>query len=187
MRITESKVTKLTIDQLEALDPITVFAEDVEPRKGKITVSCYGKSWTAYWGGMGDRSLAEFFCSCNEDYIAGYFDQSLESTVFSNTALAKTAQREVLKQRRALDLGAAEARRLFDNCEDLNQYESLEAVFHVHGETMELLFGEEWWRGLSGSTEPNSDYLYLCRIIKAVQQALATTIKPAKRELEQPQ
>ena len=52
MKIEASKVTKLLISEVQGLDPITVFLEDYEPGKGKITVSCWGKSWTAYWGGM---------------------------------------------------------------------------------------------------------------------------------------
>ena len=179
MRITESTVTKLVIDQLEALDPITVIAEDLEPRKGKITVSCFGKSWTAYWGAMGDQSLAEFFCSCNADYIAGYFDPQLSSAKFSGAAMARLAKREVLKMRRERDIDESEARQLFDNADDLAEFETLEAVYHCHGESMTQIFGDDWWHGLHEATEPNSDYQYLCRIIKAVQQALATTIKKA--------
>lgn len=176
MRITESTVTKLVIDQLEALDPITVIAEDLEPRKGKITVSCYGKSWTAYWGGMGSDSIAQFFCSCDPAYIIGYFNPNLSSTKFSGVALAKLARREIVKMRRRWDIDCNEARQLFDEADTLAEYETLEEVYHCHQESMTLIFGDEWWHGLHEATEPNSDYEYLCRIIKAVQQALATTI-----------
>lgn len=70
-----STVTKLVITGAPSLDPITVFLEDLAPRKGKITVSCWGKSWTAYWGGMWDGlSIGQFFCELNTGYIIGYFD-----------------------------------------------------------------------------------------------------------------
>lgn len=179
MRITESTVTKLVIDQLEALDPITVIAEDLEPRKGKITVSCFGKSWTAYWGGMGSDTIAEFFCGCDTGYIIGYFAPNLSSNKFSGVALAKLARREALKLRRSLDIDSDEARELFDNADDLAEFETLEAVYHCHGESMTRIFGDDWWNGLHEATEPNSDYQYLCRIIEATQQALATSIKKA--------
>ncbi len=52
MKIETSTVTKLTITEVARLDPITVILEDIEPRKGKIIIECYGKSWSSYWGGL---------------------------------------------------------------------------------------------------------------------------------------
>lgn len=54
LNVERSTVTKLVITGAPSLDPITVFLEDLAPKRGKITVSCWGKSWTAYWGGMWD-------------------------------------------------------------------------------------------------------------------------------------
>jgi hypothetical protein len=70
MNITSSTVTKLVITGAPNLDPITVYAEDIGPRQGKIVIECWGKSWSGYWGGMGDCMLAEFFCSCSVDYLS---------------------------------------------------------------------------------------------------------------------
>lgn len=59
----------LVITGSQRFDPITVFLEDfgrrdcrTEPNpnyqtaQGKITISCWDKSWNAYWGGMGPRT-----------------------------------------------------------------------------------------------------------------------------------
>lgn len=44
LQVERSTVTKLVITGAPNLDPITVFREDLAPCKGKITVSCWGKS-----------------------------------------------------------------------------------------------------------------------------------------------
>ena len=69
MKITESTVTKITLTELERLDPINIFLEDFQLGQGKLTVECYGESWSSYWGAMGDRDISEFLLSCDNDYI----------------------------------------------------------------------------------------------------------------------
>ncbi|WP_367949531.1 hypothetical protein [Pseudomonas sp. SBB6] len=46
MKVETSIVTKLHITGIEGLDPITVFLDDFEPNRGKITVSCYDRAGT---------------------------------------------------------------------------------------------------------------------------------------------
>ena len=173
LKVERSTVTKLVITGAPRLDPITVFLEDLAPCKGKITVSCWGKSWTAYWGGMWDGlNIGQFFCELNTSYIIGYFDQAMKSRQFSGEALANKAQRIVLKERRMFCYDQDEARELFDEAEDLRDSPSIDHLHGAHGELMTKLFGDEWWRLTNDSTEPNPDYIYLERIILAVQQAL---------------
>lgn len=173
LKVERSTVTKLVITGAPSLDPITVFLEDLAPKRGKITVSCWGKSWTAYWGGMrDDHTIAQFFCELNTSYIIGYFDQNLRSRQFSGDALANEAQRRVLKERRTFCYGSDEARELFDSAEDLRESPSIDHLHGAHSELMTKLFGDEWWHMTGDATEPNPDYAYLERIILAVQQAL---------------
>ena len=173
LQVERSTVTKLVISGAPNFDPITVFLEDLAPCKGTITVSCWGKSWTAYWGGMWDGlSTGQFFCELNTSYIIGYFDQAMKSRQFSGEAIANKAQRIVLKERRLFCYDQDEARELFDEAEDLRDSPSIDHLHGAHGELMTKLFGDEWWRLTNDSTEPNPDYIYLERIILAVQQAL---------------
>lgn len=173
LQVERSTVTKLVITGAPSLDPITVFLEDLAPKRGKITVSCWGKSWTAFWGGMWDgHTIAQFFCELSTCYIIGYFDQSLRSRQFSGDALANEAQRLVLKERRQFCYGPDEARELFDAAEDLRESPSVDHLHGAHSELMTKLFGDEWWHMTGDATEPNPDYAYLERIILAVQQAL---------------
>lgn len=101
LQVERSIVTKLVITGAPSLDPITVFLEDLAPREGKITVSCYDKSWHAYWGGMWDGlTIGQFFCRPDEHYIIGYFSPSLSSMRFSNDALLILAKNSVIDRRR---------------------------------------------------------------------------------------
>lgn len=171
--VERSTVTKLVITGAPSLDPITVFLEDLAPCKGKITVSCWGKSWTAYWGGMWDGlSIGQFFCELNTGYIIGYFDQAMSPRQFSSEALANKAQITVLKERRRGELGQDEARERFTEAEDFRKSPSIDHLHAAHSELMTKLFGDEWWHLTNDATEPNPDYVYLERIIHAVQQAL---------------
>ena len=169
-----STVTKLVITGAPNLDQITVFLEDLSPFKGKITVNCWGKSWTAYWSSMWDGlNIRQFFCKLNTGYIIGYFDQAMKSRQLSGEALANKAQRIVLKERRLFCYDQDEARELFDEAEDLRDSPSIDHLHGAHGELMTKLFGYEWWHLADDATEPNPDYVYLERIIRAVQQALS--------------
>jgi len=70
MKIETKTITKITLMDLDGLDPVTVILDDVGAGRGSIIITCYGKAWTAYWGGMGKDTIAEFVCSCDEHYIA---------------------------------------------------------------------------------------------------------------------
>lgn len=59
----------MLIKDYSGLDPVSVFLEDFESGKGKITIECYGKYWSAYWGAMGERTISEFFSSCSDNKL----------------------------------------------------------------------------------------------------------------------
>jgi len=176
MKVEALTVTKLYITGAVNLDPITVFLEDFEPNKGKITVSCWGKSWTAFWGGIWDgMTVGQFFRELNASYIIGYFDSQMRSRQFSGEALAEKARRQVLKERRTFCYDRDEARELYDEAGDLLDSPSIDHLHGAHSELMHKLFGDEWWHlaASNDATEPNPNYVYLERIIDAVQKALA--------------
>lgn len=173
LKAERSTVTKLVITGAQNLDTITVFLEDLAPRKGKITVNCCGKSWMANWGSMWDGlNIGQFFCGLNTSYIIGYFDQAMRSRQFSGEAIANKVRQLVLKERREFCYDSDEARHRFDEAEDMRESPSIDHLHAVHTELMTKLFGDEWWHLTNDATEPNPDYIYLERIIIAVQQAL---------------
>nr|WP_298118265.1 hypothetical protein [uncultured Pseudomonas sp.] len=196
MRIERTSVTKLLISDLIAtqhkLDPVTVFLEDLGPnnsgsdptrisRRGKIIIECYGKSWSSYWGAMGDRKLAHFFCDCSADYLIGCLSPQLNSSRFNGYALVALAKKTIILRRQGWKnrdlqfscLDKEQSRRLFDAADELSGTDTLEQAINWHGELLEEIFDTaEPWHCASSATEPNPDYQYLCRIIAAVQEAL---------------
>lgn len=177
LKVERSKVTKLVITGAPSLDPITVFLEDLAPCKGKITVSCYDKSWHAYWGGMWEGlSIGQFFCELNAAYIIGYFENGLNCRRFSGEALADKARREIREMRRDYDLDRSDAREFYDEAEDIRHVNSIDELGGAHRELMQRVFGDEWWHLSNDATEPNPDWYYLERIIHAVQQVMKTGI-----------
>jgi len=47
MKIETSQLKQLILSGLENLDPVKVVTENFEPGRGTITISCFGKAWTA--------------------------------------------------------------------------------------------------------------------------------------------
>ena len=173
MKIQESTTRKLLITEVEALDPITVFLEDLEPRKGKITINCWDSSWSAYWGGMGSRTIAEFFCDCNNQYLIGNLS-NVDSKINDYDSLDTWLRNEVIKLRKARDIDKEEAAELWEdiemycqNCEHWLKSESGSKLCHK-------IIGDDWWYSIPSIINP--DYAYLSRIVDAVRDALKKTL-----------
>ena len=152
MRIESTQVTKLVLSELDRLDPVTVIAEDIGPRQGKITITCYGKAWTAYWGGMGDCTIKKFFCSCDEHYIAKNLG-SISSKIYDIDAIRDEAEKKDIECWRD---------------DPWNDYDFMERMY---GSDM-----VDWGDKLPKKSNP--DYKYLCRIIKAIQEAFNEPTQP---------
>ncbi|MFJ4455464.1 hypothetical protein ACIP1G_16435 [Pseudomonas sp. NPDC089392] len=199
LAVERSVVTKLVIRGGVNLDPITVFLEDlgsrVSPRddgpdsvscQGNLTILCAGESWTAYWGGMGSRTVTEFVAKCGDEYILNCLNRGLSSTRFSAKALKQLSARCIIDRRRERSgtdwelgyLDAEEARSLYRRLDELRDVESLRDCWS-HSDLLSLLFGDEWHYPVDRATEPNPDYMYLLRIVQTVQQALTQPIEVA--------
>ena len=68
MKIEEAQVKTLRLTELDGLDPVTVMLEG-GIGSGKIIIECYGEAWTTFWGSMGEQTVGEFFCTCNNEYL----------------------------------------------------------------------------------------------------------------------
>ena len=101
MEIEQTVVTKLKLTELDALDPVSVFIEDYEPGRGKITFECYGKSWSYYWDGMSGKGVAEFFLSCDVCYLTNcLWDHSLPTTELDYDEVTLSVKKYVIEMRR---------------------------------------------------------------------------------------
>ena len=174
MKVSTSTITKVLIDNVQnsyRLDPITVFLEDHGQGRGEITIKCYGESWTAYWGAMGDNTIIEFFCDCDEHYIANKLS-SISSSLDDYEKLATIARIEVINHRRKGNMDADEARRLFTETDRLCDADSIRDCNAL----VQDIFDCNLWE-LTIPSKPNPDYQYLCRIITTVQEALRSMTK----------
>jgi hypothetical protein len=174
VKVEKSLATKVVITGAPSLDPITVFIEDFEPGKGKITISIYGQSWTSYWGGMSGQDVATFINWCNADYLAGCLAPMMNSRKFDAEVLAAKAKKKIIERRRGrcLDFDSLEkeqARELFDGADHFVGHDT---PYTLDDDTMSAIYGDDWRYYLSFDNAPNPEYDYLCRVIKAVQSAL---------------
>lgn len=193
LEVVRSEVTKLVIKGAARLDTITVFLEDLGVRavplerdpnyktgRGSLTVRCGGESWTAYWGAMGQRSVADFVAQTGDEYILNCLSRGLSTTRFSGKALKQLALRCIVDRRRERNrsnwelgyLDAHDARALYRRADELRDVESERECWN-HSELLTLLFGSEWHYPVEDhAKEENPDYMYLLQIVRAVQQAL---------------
>lgn len=59
----------VNIPKSKNLDPITVYLKDHGPGRGEITITCFGESWTNFWGAMGKETIRQFFATAETDYL----------------------------------------------------------------------------------------------------------------------
>jgi len=194
LQVERSTVTKLVITGAARLDAITVFLEDFGRRdcpiesdqnyqtaQGKITINCWDKSWNAYWGGMGPRTVAEFVAKCDWPYVLNCLDRGISSTRFSGAALHAFAKKCIVQRRRQQtgrhdwelgELSKSEARELWQDIEALTSVESPNECWH-HSKLLTELFGDEWHYPVDDKAiEENHEFTYLRRVVEAVQDAL---------------
>lgn len=70
MEVTPVQVDAVKITNAPGLDQIHAFWMDVGPGQGYVTIICYGKSWTAYFGGMRDgQNIRQFFDRADTEYL----------------------------------------------------------------------------------------------------------------------
>lgn len=195
LQVERSTVTKLVITGAPRLDPITVFLEDFGRRdcptesnpnyqtaQGKITINCWDKSWNAYWGGMGPRTVAEFVTNSGWDYVLNCLDRGISSTRFSGDVLHTLAKKCIVQRRRQQagrhdwelgELSKGEARELWHDIGVLSDIETPNESWH-HSKLLTELFGDEWHYPVGEhAVEENHDFTYLRRIVEAVQAALS--------------
>lgn len=54
------------------LDPVTAFLQDFEPGRGQLTLVCWGRAWSHFWGAMGNgSSLQDFLARASTGYVVG--------------------------------------------------------------------------------------------------------------------
>lgn len=174
MKIKETKVKKLHVSDIynsHGLDPVHIYLEDYELGKGKITISCYDKTWHSYWGSMGDRTISQFFLSCNNHYIAKNLT-SINSSIPDYEKL-KDKIKEFYKDDYDEGDFYGEISEIFESLSELEGDQSDgENWVRNNTKTMSEVFGCDWYYDIPKMENPK--YKYLCRIIDLTKEALTT-------------
>lgn len=166
MKVAVSQTTQLVLTELESLDPITVYLENHEPGRGRITIQCFDASWTAAWGAMGGRSVEAFFISCDDHYLAKNLSSIRDEVMAEGEAMTNYVRGHIIKRRKWREFDKERARELWDAAEGIEVTNS----YCSNPGLMLDAVGDEWWYGLPMVENP--DYTYLCRIIQAVRDGL---------------
>lgn len=162
MKISRSMVNKMTIHK-EGLDPIHVFIENIKPEVGRLTIACFGESWSYGWCAMGSKTptIESFIQKCHIDYITKKMT-SEPPTIDDKDAVKDDASKTIIEKRKGGELDKEEARELFD---DLKYFESIEE----DSDLLSKIYGDDWYCCLPQKANPKYEYVY--RIVGAVKEA----------------
>jgi len=161
MQVEKSTTTKLYVTDVSNLDPVTIYLEDNPPHRGKITIECYGKAWSYYWGNIGAKSIMDFFVNCDNHYLSEKFDPHTPRTITDEDTLEKHAKQHILENRKTDYISRTEARDLWDLTDGLCADDNY---------ALSRIYGDEWWDCLPQI--PNHKIQYLYRILDVCKEAV---------------
>ena len=165
MKIESSRVQKLYLTEVDKLDPITIYLEDFGPGQGKITIECWGQSWTSFWGSMGDGwGVTRFFLSCDNHYLSKNLSRISSTVNLEGDELTQALKTIICKDRREQELTKKEAR---------DRWTELEISFRDE-DRLWAAIGPEFWHRTPTTTNP--DWEYLQRIINATKEGLQMAV-----------
>lgn len=173
MKIETSQLKQLILSGLENLDPVKVVTENFEPGRGTITISCFGKAWTAGWPAMDGQNVEHFFSSASADYLANCLCRGIPKHRYAEGDHADFIRKTVLEKRRAQEITPEQARESFERADGMSMNDVL-ADWNFESLWMPL-FGDIYDAASADwPTELNPDYIYLCHIVEAVKNAFIT-------------
>lgn len=147
MDVVVSRTMTVFIDRVPNLDPITVYLNDFGSSKGKVTIECFGKAWSTYFGAMGDKTISAFLCSVDPEYLCSRMVDETKEIDFE----------------KLLELCASEGLEIPEITEETD-------IFSVAND-IERCLGPDWY--LEIPKRPTREMVYFKRIIEAVQSGLA--------------
>ena len=176
MNIADTTIRSLKITGLERLDPVSVYIEGHVQGKGKLTVECFGKSWSAFWGAIGNKTVEEFILSSDICYLANsLWDHSKEQYEDDLRGVTQYVRKKIVERRREEFTDADTARAIYDiedweQCMPQHPYDE----FHKHNDLSEYEFIDAHGilENYDIKQKQTSEYAYLNRIVSVVQDAL---------------
>lgn len=115
MDIKKSEVSKITVSDLDSLDPVTILLDESSSKSGSITIEWYGHTWSSYWDSINTPSLMDFILTCDNEYLANcLWDESKDQMEFDVVKFERQVKSMILDSRREQMLDKDFARELFD-------------------------------------------------------------------------
>lgn len=177
MQVKRSTVEKIRIDGIEQshrLDPVEVIIENYGEGAGKILISCYGESWTGFWGSMGG-TVEEFFQRVSSDYLIDKLSdyREMEPDIDADADFLKSL---IVKERREGRISTSQAREAFD----FVKYRQVDRNTLNNGYIPDCLLSiggmcEPWY--LDWPKKTNHKYAYLSRILDVVREVIKPEVK----------
>lgn len=175
MKIEPNQITEIRISDIKSgdgefgkLDPISVVLKNYRPGVGKITIECFGKAWSAGWGGMSGQSVEQFFAESNPHYLIGNLAGGISSTQREGCPDWKSIYNAQIDE----NIAAADREELKEQVEHLELLCDLDPEHSTEARDLLVKVSrmQEWWE--LWPKEDNPDYFYLKRIVQAVQAGL---------------
>lgn len=168
-RTTVEKIRIEGINESHRLDPVEVIIENFGEGSGKILISCWGESWTGYWGSMGG-TVEEFFQRVGNDYLIDKMSdyQAMEPDVDRDGEYLKSL---VIKERRSGNITRTQANNAWHYIEIFSP-DRHALCYGRTPEDLELIEGicEPWH--LDWPQVESRKYAYLSRILDVVREVI---------------
>jgi len=168
MKLETSNVKKIVIRDLKDLDPISLYLEDYGKGQGQITIICFNKSWSNFWGSMGTENLTDFILSADNHYLSKKLNPTVKSNINDEDGLENDAKRHIIELRKECEINKKLARDLYDDTNNLMIWKDIDSS--LYESRMYAIYGDEWYDCLPQKSNP--EYQYFCRILDAIKEAL---------------
>lgn len=179
MKVEKQQVEKLRVTDIDGLDAIDIYLEKPTETSGKITVSCYGESWSGYWGGVGGTGFESFFKRAPHESIINIFDSKIPFTqpdwdAYKSNLKAALANFDVDDKEDVLEAiemtGEDELQRAFDEMGYNETFSSYEVLLNegIEDDVLELIDAST----ADVPMMPSYRFVYLSKIIDVVKQVI---------------
>jgi hypothetical protein len=81
MKVEVSQIKQLLISGVPGLDPVRVTVENYQPGQGRMTITCWGRAWTAAWFGMSGKTIEQFVTEAHPEYVLSNLTVNMAATL----------------------------------------------------------------------------------------------------------
>lgn len=171
MKVETTQIRKIEITEVDGMDPISVYLEDLAPGKGKATITTPSRSWSYEWWAIGnDNDIRKFLIGCDEVYLGTKMYDG-ERWVTDFDAIPQFIRERAIETRRDGYVTREEARTVYDFASEVERIGPDEHAWFLAYTPKEVL---EVWPDIAFElpTRKSDRLEYFHKIILTVQEAL---------------